>query len=268
MHPSLRLFVLAVVLTALPYRAFGQQKNVGFLAEQLRTATDFRVRTQAALALGSSGSSEAVAPLCDGLDDSSEAVRGAAAAALGKLGKSEAVPCLTKHAKETSGSVRAMIERALGSLQGKPAKPPPPGANDTFYVAIGPVTDKSGRKDNSVISLVLAAMQQKLLSMRGYAVAPQSETVAAARKVIQKNSLTGYFLQTRVELPKMSGSDLTVQIRVTLWSYPSKSLQGEFSPKLTMSGVSAGDTDSEDELIKMAVEKALDNFARVAAASN
>jgi hypothetical protein len=265
MHPSLRLFVLAVVFTALPCRALAQQKNIGYLAEQLRTATDFRVRTQAALALGSSGTAEAVAPLCEGLDDTNETVRSAAAAALGKLAKPEGAACLAKHANETSPSVRAVIERSLASLKGKP---PPPGANDTFYVAIGPVADKSGRKDSKVPALVLAAMQQKLLSMRGYAVAPQGETAAAARKVIDKHKLTGFFLQTRVEPPKMNGSDLTVQIRVTLWTYPGKSLQGEFSPKLTMSGVSPGDTDSEDELIKMAVEKAVDNFALVAASSN
>src|SRR3954470_9511601 len=39
------------------------------LATKLQTDKDFRVRTQAALALGVSQSERAVAPLCSGLDD-------------------------------------------------------------------------------------------------------------------------------------------------------------------------------------------------------
>ena len=75
-------------------------------------------------------------------------------------------------------------------------------------------------------------------------------------------------MQTRVE-PLRSGSNgLTVQVRVTMWSYPDKALQGEFAPKLTMSGASAGDKESEDSLIKMAIEKAIESFAQVTASTN
>jgi hypothetical protein len=75
-------------------------------------------------------------------------------------------------------------------------------------------------------------------------------------------------LQTRVE-PLRSGSNgLTVQVRVTMWSYPAKALQGEFSPKLTMQGASAGDKESEDSLIKMAIENAIESFAKVTASTN
>jgi hypothetical protein len=252
-------------------RPLAAEGRVPFLIEQLKHATDFRLRTQAALALGASEDPSAVSPLCGGLDDTSESVRSASAAALGKLKNPSGLPCLKRHAGDTSASVRSVIDRSvllLESAGAKSGKPPPPGPNDSVYVAIGAVTDKTGRGDDSVPTLVAAAMQSKLLSTRGYAVAPQGETGPIARKVIRQNSLRGYMLQARVEPPRSNGSDLTVLVRVTMWSYPEKALQGEFTPKLTMPGASLGDRDTEDNLIKMAVERAVDSFAQVVASSN
>ncbi len=261
--------VLAVVFgvsaSALP--ASGQSRT-GFFIEQLKSATDFRVRTQAALALGASDDPAALAPLCEGLNDASDSVRSAAAAAVGKLKNPAGATCLRRHLGESNGGVRAVIERSLKTLEGGSKVPPPPGPNDTFYVAIGPVTDKTGRGDASVQQLVTVAMQDKLLSLRGYAVAPAGETAPGAKRVIKDNGLKGFFLQTRVEPPQSNGSDLTIVIRVTMWSYPAKSLQGEFAPKLTMSGATTGDKESENNLIKMAVESAIESFARVAASTN
>src|SRR5262245_45547724 len=62
---------------------------------QLKNGDDFRVRTQAALALGASKSKRAVDPLCRGLEDSNQTVRAASAAALGKL-KQGGEDCLSK----------------------------------------------------------------------------------------------------------------------------------------------------------------------------
>jgi hypothetical protein len=258
-----------VVGSPLPLAAEGR---VSFLIDQLKHATDFRLRTQAALALGASEDPSAVTPLCAGLDDASDSVRSASAAALGKLKNPGGLGCLKRHLGDTNASVRSVIERSvklLESTNGKaPKSPPPPGPNDSVYVAIGSVTDKTGRSDDSVPQLVATAMQSKLLSTRGYAVAPQGETSPVARKVMRQNSLRGYMLQARVEPPRSNGSDLTILVRVTMWSYPEKALQGEFTPKLTMPGASIGDRDSEDNLIKMAVERAIDSFAQVVASSN
>lgn len=266
-----RFGVLGILLAALfaAYSASAEGR-VGFLIEQLKSASDFRVRTQAALALGASDAPAATAPLCDALDDTSDSVRSAAAAALGKLKNPAGLPCLKNHLADRNPSVRSVIERSANALEGSawPAKPPPPGPNDTFYVAIGPVTDKTGRADKTVEQLVGSTIQDKLLSMRGYAVAPQGENAGAARRVIQQKNLRGFLLQTRVEPPRSSENGLTIQVRVTMWTYPAKALQGEFSPKLTMSGASAGDKESEDGLIKMAIEKAIDSFAQVTASTN
>jgi hypothetical protein len=214
----------------------------------------------------------AVQPLCQALEDANDSVRSASAAALGKLKNPGGLPCLKNHLDdEANASVRSVMERSSQLLQGGAGssnKLRPPGPTDAYYVAIGPVTDKTGRSDKSVGEIVSASMQGKLLSLTGFAVAPNGETPTVAKKVLGRYSLKGFLLQARVESPKTNGGGLTVEVRVTLWTYPGRALQGEFSPKLTMSGASPGDRDAEDNLIKMAVERAVESFAKVATASN
>src|SRR5882757_2734484 len=113
----LRFGVLGALLASL--LAAGSaiaESRVSFLIDQLQNATDFRVRTQAALALGASEDRSAVEPLCSGLDDTNDSVRSASAAALGKLKNAAGLPCLRDHLSEANASVRSVIERSAKSL--------------------------------------------------------------------------------------------------------------------------------------------------------
>ncbi|HEU4532592.1 MAG TPA: hypothetical protein VFS00_00695, partial [Polyangiaceae bacterium] len=56
-----------------------------------------------------------------------------------------------------------------------------------------------------------------------------------------------------------------VVVRVTMSSYPGKELKGEFAPRLTQSDTPSSDRASEDALIRMALEKALESFDKVVA---
>lgn len=242
--------------------------DVDYLVDQLTNATDFRVRTQAALALGASEDPAAVTPLCTALDDSNDSVRSAAAAALGRLKNPKGLPCLKAHLGDASASVHSVIERSAKLLQGpgKPGKPPPPGPNDTIYVAIGPVSDKTGRGDSALADTVRAIIQDKLLSVQGCAIAPPGESGGAAKKIIKKHGrLRGYMLRTRVEAPRADGDELVIQVGITMWTYPGGDLKGSFTPKLRMQGAAPGDRESEDSLVKMAIENAVENFAKQAA---
>ncbi|MFT3771944.1 MAG: HEAT repeat domain-containing protein [Minicystis sp.] len=139
------LLLLSALGTAL-FPSEARAASVAELASQLKASDDFRVRTQAALALGASGEEAAVKPLCDALGDSNASVKVAAAAALGKLGKPSGVPCLKAAlAKETTPSVKAQEEKSIaaldkagsaGSAPSGPAAPPPPGPDTKYYVAI------------------------------------------------------------------------------------------------------------------------------------
>ena len=183
--------------------------SVAYLAEQLRTSDDYRVRTQAALALGASGDDAAVKPLCDALGDANASVKVASAAALGKLGKPAGLPCLKAALRrESAASVKSQIEKSIatlgaqggGAAQAAPATPPPPGADTKFYVAIQ-VTNKTGRSAAEVDAIVRGAMQDKILAKRGYAVAPKAETAAQGGQVVKSKRLKGFFLVATVEPP-------------------------------------------------------------------
>src|SRR5689334_1671972 len=92
--PPRRFFqsIAAFLVLSLAPMAAGDGRT-DFLVQRLR-AEDFRVRTNAALALGATNDESVVTPLCDALADSSDVVRQAVAAALKRLAKPAALPCL------------------------------------------------------------------------------------------------------------------------------------------------------------------------------
>lgn len=262
---ALVVLLAALVLALLPSVARADART-GKLVEQLKKNEDYRVRTQAALALGATGDEAAVKPLCDALGDSNVAVKVAAAAALGKLNKPSGVPCLQKaESKESDASVKSQIQKSIASLKGGGvAAPPPPGPDTKYYVALE-ISNKSGRPEAEIEPMIRAALQAKILSKTGYAVAPKGETVAQGTKIVNGKKLKGFYLIATVEKPIYQGGNLTQVVRVSMWTYPSKALQGEFAPKLTQSGTPTTDTQSENVLMKMCVENAVETFHKVVA---
>src|SRR5260370_13505681 len=91
------LYVAAVALALSISLDVSADGKVQFLSDQLKNNPDFRVRTKAALSLGTSDDAGAVKPLCGCLDDGTEteAVPGARPATLGKMKKAWGDGCLT-----------------------------------------------------------------------------------------------------------------------------------------------------------------------------
>lgn len=85
MRTSRRVAALAAACVWLFAPGAWAQASLDRLITALKSGGDFRVQTQAALALGASKNQGAVAPLCGALSDPNTTVRAAAAAALGKL---------------------------------------------------------------------------------------------------------------------------------------------------------------------------------------
>lgn len=263
MRKSVSLLVASLLFFAFLRESQAEQKT-GFLTQQLKTSDDFRVRTQAALALGATGDDAAVKPLCDALGDDNAMVKQSAAAALGKLGKAGGHACLkTALAKETAAGPKKQMQKALDALAGF-APPPPPGPDSKYYVSID-ISNKSKRSADEVDSIVRSAMQSKLLRQTGYAVAPKGESSADAGKIVKSKKLAGYYLLASVEPPVYDGGNLTQVVRVSMWTYPTKALKGEFAPKLTQSDTPKADPEGEKALIKMCVENAVDTFTKVVA---
>ena len=76
--------------------------------------------------------------------------------------------------------------------------------------------------------------------------------------------MKAFFLSPGVSPPDYSGGNLKVKIEVAMLSYPEKNLIGSYSVNLTEPGVSPGSTQNENELLRMAAERAVDKFATIA----
>ena len=253
----------SVVLLALLTAGTAFAGKIDDLVKQLGS-DDFRVRTQAALALGATYDNAAVKPLCGKTGDANQTVKLAVIAALGKLGKDDGTTCLkAARKKETDGTVNAAIDKAIEkSFLG--GDPPSPGPSAKWYVAVQ-VTNKTGRPNLEVEALVRKAMQEKLLANASCAMAPRNESNQQATDLIKNRKLKGYLLIASVEPFNYSGGNLTVQLKVTMWTYPERALKAEFGPKLTQQGTPKTDVDSESLLMKMASQTSVDSLTKVAA---
>jgi hypothetical protein len=248
--------------------AMAQASDVDRLIYNLASSGDFRVRTQAALALGASKSERATPPLCAALGDSNTTVRAASAAALGRLALGSGRDCLERRlGSESSDVVKATIQKALESIKrGGAGGAEPTFLGDTrFYIAVGKTTDKTGRGTPQVEGIVRAGMTAKIGQLPGFLAAPAAESATdAKRRLAAHAGVRGFFLSPGVNPPDYSGGNLKVKIEIAYLSYPEKNLLGMMSVNLTEPGVSPGSTENENELIRMLAERAMEKFSAIA----
>jgi hypothetical protein len=243
--------------------------RTNFLIDRLRyppsagQSDDFRIRAQAALALGATNDDAAVGPLCQALGDPNDAVRSAVAAALGRLGRPAGADCLkTRLQYETSASVKGQIQKAVDSISGGGGGAPRNVAGAKFYVALSPISNSTGRPQADIDRVVLGAIRAKLSSLGKYQLAPPDESADSARSVISSRNLKAYYLSISVPQFDYSNGNLRVRVKIAISSYPGKDLKGEVGPGMTQTGVNPGDRSSEDNLMGMVAAQAIDQFAQ------
>lgn len=279
-HPGARFWLaissfLLVAIAFLPCAT--AQGRVAYLAERLKypppagIPDDFRVRTNAALALGATADEGAVPPLCGGLSDPSEVVRQAAALAFRKLGRPTALPCLrAREEVEPSASVKLQVKRAIEALAAGAAPPPPPpdpppsAGGAKFYVSLGDVTNNTSRATPEVGAVVLDAFRRKLRAAGAFQLAPSGESPEAARAAMAKGQLRGLYLIVRVEKLLQSDGALKASIGVVVNTYPGKAMRGNFSREASLPGAQKGDTGAEDRLLSALAEGVAEKFVQLA----
>jgi hypothetical protein len=272
------LRALAIALVVVASATARADSRVTFLAERLKfppasgQPDDFRVRTNAALALGAANDDGAVAPLCAGLADPSEVVRQAVAVALRRLSRTSSIDCLQRRASvETNASVKVQIQRALETLEaaGGTTSGASEGdrgaaganANARFYVSLSRVANNTSRSTADVDRVVHDAIASKLSEMGGYQLAPSGETSDAAKAAIAKRKLKGYYLAVSVEKFDYSDGSLRVRVKIAVFSYPGRDLRGEIPAGATLPGARPGDTGAEDQLMNVVAARAAELFA-------
>ncbi len=262
---SVLLFLGALLSSAV---ASAQTSDMDRLIYNLANSEDFRVRTQAALALGTSKAERAVPPLCGALADLNTTVRAASAAALGRLALRTGQECLEKRlGTEASDVVKQTIKKALELIKnGGAGGAEPVFTSDTkFYISIGKTTDKTGRGTPEVEGIVRSAMTSKLGQTPSCLAAPASETQAEAKKRLAAHPKVKGFYLSPVVSAEYADDSLKVKIELAMATYPDRNVFGNFSFYLKAGGVSPGSTEDENDLIRTVAERAVEKFAGIAA---
>ena len=253
-------WLVALIVLLLPVVAGAE--SVSSLAKKLLKDGDFRVRTQAALALGASGSKKAVSPLCKGLNDDSDTVRAAAAAALGRLALGGEGCLKSRRGKEKDKNVRKMIAKAL-RLIGESAGGPRLSSRSRHYVAL--LAPKVRAKRNKELSAVVdRAFRSRAAKSRGLVVAPAGETTNQAKKRLRKYpQVLGWALEPTVTIEYDHGQ-LVARLEMNILAYPERQSQGSLSQRAGMGGVKSENGAKEDELVEQVCMDAFDKFVDMA----
>jgi hypothetical protein len=253
------LLATLVALVVLVCSGTARADQVDELSKQLRTAKDFRVRTQAALALGASKSTRALKPLCSGLDDKSSTVRAASAAALGKLAKG-GLDCLRSRLKEEDKeSVRKLIKKAI--LRVERASEPVITDSDKYYVVLEINKNQTERDDAAILALVHKGAAVGIKPLDEFVLAPAAQSHDDAKQVLGKHPhLKSVMLSAKV-ISSFAGGTLTVKLEVAIFTFPDKNLKGTFSKTLSMSGLTSKSEAAENELIQTAAERAVKTYS-------
>ena len=242
------LLCLAIAIT-LHTRPAHADPRTGYLAEQLKTNDDYRVRTQAALALGASGDDAAVKPLCDALGDSNVVGqgRGGRGARQARRSRRACRASRPRRRGESAPAVKAQIEKSIAALQGG-------GGGGGGGAA-------AARRRHEVLRRDPGHQQDEPLRGRDREHRPRRDAGEAPRRrpatrsrrrarrrrragqIVKSKRLKGFFLIATVEAPVYAGGKPRRRSSASACAtYPDKSLQGEFAPKLTQSGTSEAAT--------------------------
>ncbi len=234
MRSPIALLLLAASALAAP------DARVEFLAKQLRTSNDPRLRVQAAVSLGALGLPAVIDPLCTALKDPEPIVRAAAAKALGEMADPNALPCLKARKGDPDGSVDLAVAKAIELLQ-KPK---------ALYISLEPVVVESGPLSPSDAALADELIRAELAKL-GATFAPTGEAAAAAQLVIRQKKMKGFLLK-----PKLKAADSSVELKLLVLTYPEKELKG--TNKITARG--AKGPAAIRALVPAVVKQAADDY--------
>jgi hypothetical protein len=248
-----RTMMLGVVVLSWALAATGPRvhadSRTDFLVRMLASSDQFRVRTQAALALGSRPPEPAaVKALAGALKDEHPAVRSASAGALELLKDPTALAALRSARKDKDSSVRGAVEHAIATLEtasssaaSARAAADDGSSNSTFYVAVGTPSAQVGLPALALRSLRELVVKQ-VSELDGVRLAPENENQAAAAGVLRKTKLIGYYLDSAVtKIEQRPDGALRAQVSVIVGTYPGRAMRVMLSGAATVSGGGTSD---------------------------
>lgn len=233
---------------ALSGRRVHADSRTDFLVRMLASSDQFRVRTQAALALGSRPPEPAaVKALAGALKDEHPAVRSASAGALELLKDPTALSPLRAARKDKDSNARGAIEHAIAALEtvssgaiARTAQQESMGSS-TFYVAVGTPSAQAALPAPALRSLRELVVKQ-VSELDGVRLAPENENQAAAAGVLRKTKLIGYYLDSAItKIEQRPDGALRAQVSVIVGTYPGRAMRVMLSGAATVSGGGTSD---------------------------
>ncbi len=231
-----------------------------FLVRMLSSSTQFRVRTQAALALGAQPPAPDITQaLAKALGDEHPAVRAASASALERIKDPSTLSALRAAQNDSDASVRTAVKSALDALgvkgsaavaasssssssssSGAGSSATPSGAA-TFYVGVGLPGSQVGLSAPALRALREHVVRQ-VTQIEGVRVAPENEDQRSAQKVIGTAKLVGYFVDSSVtNVEARPDGSVRAQVSVIIGTYPGRDMRAMLSGAATVSGGGAGE---------------------------
>jgi hypothetical protein len=240
-----------------------------YLIKLLQGSSQFRVRAQAAISLGAvESSSGAIGALTAALSDGHPAVRAAAANSLGRIGTGASVAVLRKLDRDPEEPVRSAAQVAIAKLttatqasvfasaRSNPTPEPEPGPGpQLYYVAIAAPATRVTTIDRKVLADARNFIKQRVGQIRGVVLAPDVEDNHAADRVLKKNNLKGFYLDSSIVSVEKKGSAGTrVSVSVIVATYPGRDMRAIMQGAATVSGAGA---DASTQALEGALSGAL-----------
>lgn len=248
-----------------------------YLVRLLETSQAFRVRAQAALSLGRLEADEAiVGALASALEDEHPAVRTAAAASLERLGDRTPLEALQRIVRrERDPGARRAMQSAVRVLRRAPRRrspatqdPPPdtePETEARYYVGVGVPGTKNTPLPESLIRDAHRFLQEQIDAIDGVEVAPANENNRAARRIIQRRRLTGYYIDSSVVSVGQADGNTRAVVSVIVGTYPGRDMRAILQGGATVPG--ATDDQAREQAVLGAFQGAIRRLPQAFAAS-
>jgi hypothetical protein len=232
------LLIGAMTIVALAVSAFADARSDYLIRLLKQSSSQFRVRAQAAISLGSVRADQAVIEaLSGGLRDSHSAVRAASASSLERIGDRSALPALELALKDEEEIVRSAAKRAIVTIKRKPQKATVaetpevgetiiPSGPPKYYVGIGMPGSRAPTVDKETLRQTRKYIEGQVRAVEGVIIAPEKETPSAVRKVLKAKKLRGYYLDSSVvTVDALPEGGARASVSIIVGTYPERNMR-------------------------------------------
>ncbi|HKU42119.1 MAG TPA: HEAT repeat domain-containing protein [Polyangiales bacterium] len=242
--------LIALALCLPVAAAHAEDPRNTYLIKLLQGSSQFRVRAQAAISLGTVESSvTTVGALTQALSDAHPAVRAAAATSLGRIGSSNSIAALRRLERDPEEPVRSAATSAIAKLETSqrtmvasarsntgPDSIQPSGPQ-LYYVSVAAPGTRVASVDRAALSEARNFIKQRVLQIQGVVIAPDGEDNQTADKVLKKKNLKGFYLDSSiVSVEKKSDGGTRVAVSVIVATYPGRDMRAIMQGAATVTG--------------------------------